>query len=1192
MSKKRFLGKVRLVFVLFFLGWFFSSGISFAENLLKNPIITFKDNTVTITGYSASAPGTLADILSADKQNNWGVISYRAGEDTYKLRANLRIGNGKTETYFQIGTEGHEKEILVTERAIRIEGKASLTTGVKEDKHFSPAIKLDAPKEKNIELLVKGTDAVFNCYNSTITNFIRIAYRNGSRGKIIDSLVEDGGNAVSVEYGARLVTIQGIRTSNCGIKLSSITQDSIHVENCKIEVERAVNAVNAGYSANVVVYDSEIKSGIIVSRKKSHLILESCQLGSVRFQVTENSTILIRHYWLVRVLDKNGNPLSEIKVSVEQKESGNKEELVTNARGECFFKAISKMIDNLGFQKVHNYSYRISLDGKIVKDRWSIDENVTLEYSRKNGVYKEKVLPYEKTHNVIVNNLLKYGDFEICTNKPTDKYPGVPDGWAHYNMAGHHIPGLWFGVDESAAYHGKKSLKVKFPGTYPCDTGESDFHRILSGLSPVIVPGETYTFSIYLKSNREAFPVTFNFGPARKKLTVGTSWKRYVITAAMPANYSTRPIALVRIEIHPGEDERIMGGSLWLDAAQVEQGKIPHPYQPSLNEVVSSAKKKTIPLKDISRKKIPVLKAIKTKNPPQIDGYLNDTCWKESVYIEDFILVDGSGYPTEKTKGYIIYDDNYLYIGMECFDSHMDKLKAEEKQHDGNVWTDDCVEVFLDTNHDHLTYYHFIANALGTQYEEKNPERIGWNGAWEVKTTRNDRSWTAEIAIALKELELLPGREQTWGINLVREQKYKKENSSLSCTFSTAHTPSRFADLKGIDIAVLAEGYKILTQVPKLSTISTEDSYTKKEYKSSVSQGNEVRIGQNGELLVNGEQIFPVGIYHCSWASMCEEGLEDIAQNGFMAVEAPDNWWLEGTTPDIKKITSYLDTAHRHGLSVFLHIMRGLHYKAHKELREQPDLETLKRVISALKDHPALWGWNFAGEPSPKWKERLSSVYQFIKKEDPHHIAWFCNYSPRNIAKFLDVSDVAAFDCYPIPGKGVFQVAEWTDMAMRYANGKRPVWFIPQASYCHEDREPTPAEAHCMAYLSIIHGVKGLMYYYYRPMYEPLWLELGTLNREMKELAPVLFSPDIKQEVSIKPEGSTIHLLQKKYKGKTYLITVNAENATVDISFSIPGLTSSSKIKVLFEERMISAGDGSFTDSFQGFASHVYEINF
>ncbi|MCK4307914.1 carbohydrate binding family 9 domain-containing protein, partial [candidate division WOR-3 bacterium] len=761
--------------------------------------ISLEDGVMVVRGYSKSSPGKLSDILAAAEREGWDVITYTSENDTYNLSTLLQIGDEKIETYFQIGTGGHEKEILIIEGEIRIKGKASLTIGVKEDKSFSPTVKLDAPKLKDQELLAKGTNATFNCYNSTIVGFHRIAYRQGAKGEFIDSQFD---KEVEIDCGASSVELQGAKVE--GIKLSTRTEDCVRVKNCEMNGKLPLYVE---YGANVIVYDSKIKSGTIVSRNKSHLILEGCQLDSLSFQVEKNSTILIKPYCLVRVLDTNGNALSGIKVRMECKESGDKEELVTNARGECLFKAASKMIDNLGFQKVNEYSYRISLDGKVVRDGWSPEKNITLEYRKKNGNYMEKGLPYEGNKNIICN-LLEYGDFEICTNKPTDKYPGIPDGWAHLNLAGHHIhfPDLWFGVDETTAYHGRKSLKIKFPGTYLCDTAGYDYHRI-TGYPPLIVPGETYTASIYLKSDREGFPLTFVFGPARKKLTVGTSWKRYIVTATMPDSYPRMVYDLMRIHIYPGKDKRIIGGTLWLDAVQVEQGEIVHSYQPSLHE--SIVKKVVMPLKDINRRKIPVLAAIKTKSPPQIDGYLDDTCWKESAYVEDFILVDGSGYPAEQTKGYITYDDNYLYIGIECFDLHMDKLKTEEKQHDGNVWTDDCVEVFLDTNHDHLTYYHFIANALGTQYEEKNPERIGWNGAWEVKTTRNNKSWIAEIAIALKELELLPGHEKTWGINLCREQKYKKENSSLSCTFSSFHTPSRFADLKGIDIAASADGYKI-----------------------------------------------------------------------------------------------------------------------------------------------------------------------------------------------------------------------------------------------------------------------------------------------------------------------------------------------------------------------------------------------
>ena len=72
----------------------------------------------------------------------------------------------------------------------------------------------------------------------------------------------------------------------------------------------------------------------------------------------------------------------------------------------------------------------------------------------------------------------------------------------------------------------------------------------------------------------------------------------------------------------------------------------------------------------------------KTSYPPKIDGVLFDSCWKDAECIDSFSL----NYPNKpsniKTKAWLTFDDEYLYIAVEAFDSALDKLKADIKDFD------------------------------------------------------------------------------------------------------------------------------------------------------------------------------------------------------------------------------------------------------------------------------------------------------------------------------------------------------------------------------------------------------------------------------------------------------------------------------------------------------------------------------
>jgi hypothetical protein len=57
---------------------------------------------------------------------------------------------------------------------------------------------------------------------------------------------------------------------------------------------------------------------------------------------------------------------------------------------------------------------------------------------------------------------------------------------------------------------------------------------------------------------------------------------------------------------------------------------------------------------------------------------------------------------------------------------------------------------------------------------------VNWDGSWEVATSRDDRGWYAEMRIPFTTLRYGSGRDQTWGMNLVRRIRRKNEESFWS----------------------------------------------------------------------------------------------------------------------------------------------------------------------------------------------------------------------------------------------------------------------------------------------------------------------------------------------------------------------------------------------------------------------------
>lgn len=196
--------------------------------------------------------------------------------------------------------------------------------------------------------------------------------------------------------------------------------------------------------------------------------------------------------------------------------------------------------------------------------------------------------------------------------------------------------------------------------------------------------------------------------------------------------------------------------------------------------LVAGSRGGTIPLSSLqepSFPKQPVLHVLPTTNSPAMDGVLDDKCWQEATRASGFMSLDGH-WCEDQTTSYVTYDSSNLYIGYLCNETLPDRMRANIKEHDNvQVFSDECVEFFLDTNHDHQTYYHFMVNSLGTCYEAYVSQGEGdktrdstWNPAWQVATSVGEKTWTVEMSIPFDSLgTTMPAPGEMWGINLNRE---------------------------------------------------------------------------------------------------------------------------------------------------------------------------------------------------------------------------------------------------------------------------------------------------------------------------------------------------------------------------------------------------------------------------------------
>jgi len=194
--------------------------------------------------------------------------------------------------------------------------------------------------------------------------------------------------------------------------------------------------------------------------------------------------------------------------------------------------------------------------------------------------------------------------------------------------------------------------------------------------------------------------------------------------------------------------------------------------------------------------KSPVLTALKVSQAPVVDGVLDEPCWKAAPVAGEFNRRDGDGRPTQKTHVQAVWTDEVLYVAMVCFDQDMSSVVAHVKEHDGPVYNDDSVEVFLDTNYDRRSFFHLSCNAAGTRADDLNYEDgASWDGAWQARTRRFDDRWQVEIAVPFKSLNVKPRVGTIWGANFYRCIKSPREEVAWSCPFGLPLMGTRFGKL-------------------------------------------------------------------------------------------------------------------------------------------------------------------------------------------------------------------------------------------------------------------------------------------------------------------------------------------------------------------------------------------------------------
>lgn len=165
------------------------------------------------------------------------------------------------------------------------------------------------------------------------------------------------------------------------------------------------------------------------------------------------------------------------------------------------------------------------------------------------------------------------------------------------------------------------------------------------------------------------------------------------------------------------------------------------------------------------------LSAVRVTAKPNLDGRLDDPVWAQSPGVSAFTQQgpNGGAAPSEATTLRVLYDEDALYLGFDCSQTHtpiVGRLTRRDQDSESDwVWFN------VDSRGDGRTAAFFAVNVAGVMADGISRDTANgvttsweWDENWEAWTARTPGGWSAEIRIPLRILRFTSGLPvQSWG---------------------------------------------------------------------------------------------------------------------------------------------------------------------------------------------------------------------------------------------------------------------------------------------------------------------------------------------------------------------------------------------------------------------------------------------
>jgi hypothetical protein len=218
---------------------------------------------------------------------------------------------------------------------------------------------------------------------------------------------------------------------------------------------------------------------------------------------------------------------------------------------------------------------------------------------------------------------------------------------------------------------------------------------------------------------------------------------------------------------------------------------------------------------------------------------------------------------------------------------------------------------------------------------------------------------------------------------------------------------------------------------------------------------------------------------------------------------------------------------------------------------------------------------------------------------------------PEDYAEYIAGSDIVSFDIYPavheapeVAGKLEF-VPRGVERLLEWSGGKKIVWNCIECTRIgNPEVKPTPEQTQAEVWMSLIRGSRGIIYFVHQfaPEFreaalldDPEMLAAVTaLNREIRDLAPVLNAPTARDavQVQVSDPAVPVAVMVKRHESGTYCFAANLRNQPVEATFTLGEKDAeiARTVEVLGESRAVTLRDGAWTDAFPPYGIRRYRF--